>query len=152
MDTDNEIARAKWLLISAAIFLVSGCVSWGEVVYLISGHDAQADVVEAYEVKRGGKFGRGGQTRLSVDYTFNEPDGTRRTGTDMVSPDWPMPSGGKVPIRYTAGAEGNSRLAGQINWIGLMFFGMSIAAMGMFGYRLWLEASEETSDRKPRRK
>jgi hypothetical protein len=152
MDSDNELARAKWLLISAGIFLVSGCVSWTELVYLVAGRDAQADVVKAYEVTRGGRFGLGGRQRLAVDFSFAEPDGTRRTGTDTVPIDWPVPAGGKVPVRYTAGADGNSRLAGHVNWVGLALFGLSVAAMGVFGFRLWREASEATRDRKPRRK
>ncbi len=150
MDSDNEIARAKWLLISAVIFLVSGCVSWGELVYLVAGHDAQADVVKAYEVTRG-RLSRK-QQRLTVDFSFTEPNGTRRTGTDTVPTDWPLPVGGKVPVRYTAGADGSSRLAGHVNWVGLTFFGLSVAAIGVFGFRLWREASEATSDRKPKRK
>lgn len=151
MDSDSELARAKWLLIAGAIFLVSGCVSWGEVVYLLFGRDAQADVTKAYEVTRRGRFGVGGRTRLTVEYSFSEPDGTRRTGTDTVPTDWFDQPGGKVEVRYTAGANGSSRLAGHVNWVGLGFFGLSVGLLGFFGFRLWREASDATRDRKPRR-
>jgi hypothetical protein len=152
MDSDNELARAKWLLISAAIFLISGCISWGELVYLVAGRDTQADLDKAYEVTRGGRFGLGGRQRLTVDFSFTEPDGTRRTGTDTVRTDWPLPAGGKVPVRYTAGANGSSRLAGHVNWVGLTFFGLSVAAIGMLGVQLWREASDATRERRPKRK
>jgi hypothetical protein len=152
MDTENELARAKWLLISVAVFLFSAWISWGELLYLIVGRDAQADVVKAYEVTRGGRFGVGGRQRLVVDYSFTEPGGTHRTGTDTVPPDWPIPQGGKVPVRYTAGADGNSRLAGHVNWIGIVLFGLSVGAVGVFGYRLWREASEAYRERKPGRR
>jgi hypothetical protein len=151
MDRDGELARAKWLLIAAAVFLVSGCISWGELVYLAVGKDADADVVKAYPVTRGGRFGVGGRPRLAVDYTFTEPDGTRHTGTDTVDPNWPANTGGKVPVRYTAGADGSSRLAGHVNWVGLALFGLSVAALGVFGYRLGREAADEPRGRKPRR-
>ncbi|MBX7105945.1 MAG: hypothetical protein K1X57_17820 [Gemmataceae bacterium] len=152
MGSDTEIARAKWLLISAAIFLLSGCISWGELMYLVAGRDAQADVVKAYEVTRGGRFGLGGHQRLTVEFAFIEPDGTRRIGTDTVPPDWPLATGAKVPVRYTAGAEGRSRLADHANWIGLAVFGVSLASISIFGVRLWREALAETRDRSPRSK
>ena len=151
MDSDNELARAKWLLISAFIFLVSGCISWGELNYLVAGRDTQADITKAFEVARRGRFGIGRSERLTLEYTFQEPDKTHRTGTDTVSLDWPIPASGKIPVRYTAGADGRSRLAGHVNLVGLTLFGLSVGAMGLFGYRLWREASEATSDRKPKR-
>jgi len=44
MDSEHELARAKWLLGAFAVFLVSGCIGWGEISYLISGRNAIADV------------------------------------------------------------------------------------------------------------
>ena len=79
MDSENELARAKWLLLSIGLFLITGCMSWGEFMYLVAGNDAQAEVVKAFETTRRGR------TRLTVEYTFSEPDGTRRKGTDTVS-------------------------------------------------------------------
>ena len=65
---------------------------------------------------------------------------------------FPRGEGGKVAIQYTAGADGSSRLAGHVNWVGLTLFALSLGAMGMFGFRLWREAAEATGDQKPRRK
>lgn len=142
MDSEHELARAKWLIISVLIFLVSGCISWGELVYLFAGEDAQADIEKAYETTRRGWLG--GSRRVTVDYTFTEPDGSRRTGTDTVPSDWVLPENGKVPVRYTPGEDGDSRVAGQVNWVALAFFGLSLAAVGWFGFRLWREATEAT--------
>jgi hypothetical protein len=152
MDHENELARAKWLMLAAAIFLVSGCLSWDELIYLISGRETQADVTKAFEVTKRGRLGMSEQRRLTVEYSFADTDGKRRIGTDTVSPDWPLPGGGKVAIQYTAGADGSSRLAGHVHWVGLTLFALSLGAMGIFGFRLWREASEATRDQKPRRK
>ncbi|MGL6077035.1 MAG: hypothetical protein ACRC8S_23000 [Fimbriiglobus sp.] len=151
MDADSEVAKAKWLLISVVVFLFSGCISWTEMSYLLFGKDAQADVTNAYEVTRRGKFGTGGRKQLVIDYAFNEPDGTRRTGTENVSLDWPMPKNGKVPVRYISGADSSSRLAGQVRWGGLALFGASLGLISFFGFRLWREANDD-GPRKPRRK
>ena len=152
MDSDHELARAKWLLLSAAIFLISGCISWDELVYWVSGRDIQADVVKAYQVTRRGRLGQSEVQRLTVDFAFTEPEGTRRTGTDTVARDWPLPGGGKVPVRYTAGANGSARLSGHVNWVGLVLFGFSLGSVGVFGFRLWREAVDATRDQKPKRR
>lgn len=151
MDSESELSRAKWMLISAGIFLISGCISWGEMVYLVLGKEVQADITKAYEVNRGGKFGIGGSQMITVEYSYIEQDGARRTGTDTVPNDWPLPRGGKVPVRYKPGSENGSRLAGHVNWFGLVFFGLSTVSMGIFGFRLWREASDSKGHRKSRR-
>lgn len=144
----NELGRAKWLLLSALIFLMSACVSWGEVVYLVVGQHAQGRVERAYEVTRRSRLGLHSK-RLVVEFTFTEGDGTRRKGSDTLSVDWPVPADGVVAIQYTAGVEGSSRVAGHVNWVALTIFTLSLLAMGGFGYHLWQEASEATRDRKP---
>jgi hypothetical protein len=143
MDTAHEIARLKGLLTSTVLFLVSGCLSWTEMAYFIMGQDTQASVIKTYEVKR--RWGK----RQVVDYQFTEPGGTNRRGSDTVSRDWKVPPDGKVPIRYTAGSDGNSRLTGNVNWVGLILFAVSLASIGWFVFRLWREASEATRERYP---
>jgi hypothetical protein len=145
MDAQSELARAKWLLFGAVLFLVSGCISYDEFVYLIFGRKTQASVTGVSEVTRTRRFGLSKNKVLMVDYSFAEPDGTRRTGSDAVPIDWPRPEGSKVEVQYTRGADGSSRLAGHVNWFGLIFFGVSFASVCVFGYRLWREASEATS-------
>jgi hypothetical protein len=148
---NSELARAKWLLFSIALFLVTGCVSWGEFTSLVFGRDIQADVVNSYEVTRKGRFGSNQGQKQVVDYSFTEPDGTRRLGTDTVSTDWTIPAGGKVTVRYTAGVNGNSRLGGHVNWIALSLFGLSSISMGVVGFMLWRTAREATRESRPRR-
>jgi hypothetical protein len=153
MDADNELARAKWLLIAIAVFLFSACISWGEMIYLVFGRETQADISKIYaEVRSSGRFRQRQSETMMIDYSFTEPDGTRRTGTDSIFEGMVFPSDKKVMVRYTSGAEGRSRLAGHSNWIGIILFLGSLTAIGIFGFRLWREAKEATRDRKPRRK
>jgi hypothetical protein len=144
VDQENELARAKWLLIAVLLFLVSGCISYGELDYALRGHDAEARVTKAYESRS-----TRGRTSLTVEYEFTEPDGTRRKGMNSVPTDWPVPPDGTVVVRYTAGADGNSRLAGRVNWIGLTLFAISVGAVIVFIVRLLREAADEP---KPRRR
>lgn len=146
MDADHEIARAKWLLGALAILLLSSCISWGELTYLVMGRETQADVDKAYVVTRRGRFGTNQGQQLCVDFSFNEPDGTRRTGTDTVRVDWPADIGGKATVRYTPGANGKSRLAGHVNWLGVSLFALSVGCVAVFGFRLLREASEATKE------
>ncbi len=150
MDSDNETARAKWLAGAAIISLLSGCFSWGELVYLLFGRDAQADVTKALLVTRGGRLGVGGREMLVIEYEFTEPDGIKRGGTDTVPPDWPPPVNGKVPVRYTAGEKGHSRLAGHVSWVALTLFALAAGGVAVFGYRLMREANDATRGRKGR--
>ncbi|WP_020472813.1 hypothetical protein [Zavarzinella formosa] len=151
MDSDNETARAKWLLGAAVVFLASGCVSWNELIYLLGGRNTQANVEKVFEINRRGRFGLGGGRQLTVEYAFTEPDGTKRTGTDTVPMDWPPPVNGKIPVQYTAGEKGSSRLAGHVGWIGVTLFALSAGSVAIFGYRLMREANDATSGRKSRR-
>jgi hypothetical protein len=149
MDADKELGRAKWLLISAVLFLVSCFLCYSEIAYLLSGHVTQATVTKAYEVQRG-RFGL--STRLTVEYTFTEPDGTPRTDSDTVGTDWELPSTGTIAVQYTPGVDGRSRLSGHVNWVGIAIFVVSVGVLGFFGYRLWREAYDATRPTKPGRK
>jgi hypothetical protein len=152
MDTDSELARAKWLFFSGILFIVSCFVCYSELMYFLREKQTQATITKAYEVTRRGRFGLGSGTALTVEYTFVEPDGTRRDDRDTVSPDWELPSDGTVPVQYTPGAEGRSRLSGHVNWFGIGFFVVSVVVLGVFGYRLWREASEAYKPRPSNRR
>ena len=54
-------------------------------------------------------------------------------------------------LRYTPGANGRSRIAGEVNWIWIIIFAASIASIGFFGFRLWREFQEGDKPRKVRR-
>ena len=152
MDAAQEIGRAKWLILAGLLFLVTGCVSWGEFVYLLAGKTADAKVTKVMEVTKRGRFGISTGTQLEVSYEFTEADGTRRTASDTTDVNWPVPASGKTPVQYTAGADGNSRLSGKVNWIALTIFGVSLLAVGWFTFRLIRRASDEVNDKKPKRK
>ena len=148
MDGDNELARAKWLLISGLLFIVSLFLCYAEVVYLLNGRETQANVTKTYEVTKRGRFGISRGTNRVVEYAFAEPDGTRRTDSDTVSADTDI--GQKVAVRYTPGANGRSRLAGHVNWFGVILFSGSILSMTFFGFRIWREYKAGEAPRKRR--
>ena len=141
------MARAKWLLGSIALFLVSCFVCWTELAYLLFGQKAQAAIMEIWDTERKQFFGLTSSTSREVSYAFAEGDGTQRKGKMVVSTSWQPPEDGTVAVQYTAGAEGRSRLSGHVIWIGLGFFVVSLGVVGWFGYSLWREASEATRDR-----
>lgn len=141
MDSDREIARAKWLLLFGAVFLVSAFLCYGEMVYLFVGREAQATVKEAYVLERRGRFGIPLGEKLVVEYSFTEPDGTSRSGHDEVTSSWPPPENGIITVRYTPGKDGRSRLAGHVNWTGLALFALSTALVIYAVARLWQLAS-----------
>lgn len=152
MDHDSEIARAKWLLFSGALFILSCFICYSELKYLIRGKQIQAKVTDAYEVTRRGRFGLSRGTVLTVEYAFTEPDGTRRTDSDTVSTDWKLGSDGTVSVQFTPGADGRSRLSGHVNWFGIVIFVVSVGVMSFFGFRLWRQASEATKPSKAKRR
>ena len=149
MDTDSELAKAKWLLISGVLFVVSCFICYGELVYLLNGRETQASVTKVYEVTKRGRFGMNRGTRLEAEYAFKEPDGTRRTGTSTVGKDWDFSD--SVAVRYTPGENGRSRLAGHVNWLGIILFFASVCALGFFGFRIWRSYTESDSPRTSRR-
>jgi hypothetical protein len=149
MDMDSELARAKWLLVSGALFLVSCFICYSELIYLLRGKQIHANVANVYEVHRG-RFGQ--RMMLTVEYSFTEPDGRRRSGSAIVNPDWEAPANGMVVVQYTPGSDGRSRLAGDVNWFGIAFFVASVGVLGFFGYRLWREASEAVRPARSKRR
>ena len=149
MDSESEIARAKWLLGAVAVFLVSAFISYREMVYLARGRDTEAKVTKAYEMRRDQLFGLIPVKKLVVDYEFTDANNHRRTGSDEVSGDWPLSPSGVVPVRYT---DGYSRLVGHHNWFGVGLFVASLIYLGGSGYWFWRHVSAAMSDQKPRRK
>lgn len=121
MNPNYELQKAHLLFIGLALLLVGGCMSYLELVYLLRGRDAQATVTKAWEIR---KFG---STRCEVEYEFNEPGVGQRRGTDRCSTGWPGVMNGTVAVRYTPGKEGESRLSGNVSWIGLGLFATAIA-------------------------
>jgi hypothetical protein len=152
MDEESELRRAKWLLAGLVIFIVSGIISYRELTYFVMGRNANAHITKAYETVR---RSRGGETiSLSIDYEFTESDGTKRTGSDTVARNWPLPDDGVILVRYTPGTDGNSRISGQVNWVGPILFVISLVVVIVFFVKLMIEARQATRElsRGPRRR
>jgi hypothetical protein len=145
MDQENELARAKWVLGAVAVFLISGCISYGEIAYFLNGQDGEANITKVYESRS-----RRGGASLTVEYAFSEPGGVARKGMESVPLDWPVPQSGKVAVRYTPGEDGSARLAGRVRWIGLCVFGASLVMILVFVALLLREGAEETTPRRRR--
>ncbi len=150
MDDAAESGRAKALLIAGVLFLGSGIYAYSEFMYLVRGTDTNATITEANKVTKRGRFGSSRGQRIEIEYKFTDADGNARTGMDRVDTDWALPADLKVPIRYRPGADGSSRIAGQVNWFALILFGVGLTAVCIFGYRLWKEANDAYA--KPGRK
>jgi hypothetical protein len=150
MDADSEVRRAGWLLLSFVALLASCCISFHELTYFVRGRQANGTVTKSYETVLRGRYGfERGRVR-TVEYTFNEPDGTRRSGSDSVPLDWPVTT--TMAIQYMPGADGQSRLAGHANAGGVALFVGMCCLVAFFLYRLFREASEATRPARARRK
>jgi hypothetical protein len=151
VDTENELGRAKWLLMAGLLFLVSCFLVYDEVAYALSGREAQATVTKSY-LSTSGRPSLRSSARLTVEYAFAEPGGGQRKGMSSLPADAVLPQSGTVAVRYTPGEDGRSRLAGHVNWWGITMFGVTLLALGVAGFRLWREAAEATRTDRPRSK
>lgn len=145
MDEERELARAKWAMLVFAVFVISAWVSYDELALYLNGRDAQADVTKVYmsQNRRG--------SRLTIEYAFTEPDGTRRRAMTTTSPDAPPPApNAKLAVRYTPGESGNVRLAGHVNWIAIGIFGASLCVVLVVIVILVREANDDAPRRKRR--
>jgi hypothetical protein len=145
MDEERELARAKWAMLVFVVFVISAWISYDELALFVNGRDAEADVTKAYlsHSRRG--------SRLTIEYAFTEPDGTRRKAMMTTSPDAPPPApNAKLAVRYTPGESGNVRLAGRVNWIAITIFGASLCAILFVIVKLVREANDDAPRRKRR--
>jgi hypothetical protein len=117
---------------------------------LALGRQGIATVTSVSEVTRRGRTSR------RVEFAFEEPDGTQRTGEDSTNTNWTPPADGVIKIVYTPGARGWARFAGHVNWIGLAMFVVAMSLVLFFGLRLWFQARAATKrlygDDRPRTK
>ena len=138
---DEELMRAKWVLSAAFVFLISGCMTYTELEYLVFGHTTDARVVDAKLVDTSERRFRTTE-KLRIDYQFTEPDGTARKGQQDLSPDRIEELGETVSVRYTPGKDGMSRMAGTANVLLLGIFFISLAAIIGFGAKLVRDGNE----------
>ena len=145
MDADAEIRKAKWLLIAAAAFCVSGCYSFSELDYLVRGGTAVGRITEVRDTTRGR---RDRPVRL-VGFTYAEADGTRRSQDAILPPDWRPPESGTLPVRYVPGSEYSGEIVGTASRWPLAAFAGSLVAVCWFLWRLAREANEPPRRRPP---
>ena len=146
---DEDLAKAKWLLWGFFLFLITGCLSYGELRYWMSGRDAEAVVSKSFETY--GKRGRPTNT-ATVEYDFVEPDGTRRGGSDDVPLQKAPDVGDRVKVRYMPGADGKSRLAGNTRWLAVGGFLAACAVMAGGIIMLLREGAQSDRPRKRAKK
>ena len=151
MDTDSESAKMKLLVIGLLVFLVTGCISYSELAYLLGGHKATARVSRVREVEEVRRIGT--RTMHAVEYEFTDSRGNHRRGSDRVDVDWPVTEGAMTDVQYRSGTDGDSRLAGHVNWVGSSVFFAAAIYLTIAGYRFWREVSEGAAEiRKSRRR
>jgi len=147
MDEESELRKLKWLLAALAVFLLTGWFAVGELRYAAFGDTAEATITESRESERGGRRGRTHTVRI-VRYAFQDADGTTRTETDEVSPDWAPPAGGsldageKVAVQYLSGVPDKSRLAGHSHSLPVAIFLACLAVILGFAVWLWRHARQ----------
>jgi hypothetical protein len=128
MDTRWEMRKVRWLFAGLKLFLLGACLSGAECSYALNGRNATATVTRVVPTTT-----RWGGSRLTVEYEFTEPDGTRRRDNDEVATGWAKPPNGKVEVRYTPGSSGLSRFAGHVAWLGLgIFFSAILVVIVLF--------------------
>lgn len=142
MEEKDDTWKAKCILVCGALFLISCFMCYDELAYQISGKEAVATIIKTYDStsRRG--------TRKTVEYAWAEPNGTSRKAMFTTDVSWAPPSDGKLPIRYTSGETGSSRLAGHVPWVWIAVFLGAFAAVGVFAFMMWREATEDDRPRK----
>jgi hypothetical protein len=146
MDPDEEAKKFKWLLRFGIGLLVTSFFAWGELTYAVFGKNADATITKVERVQ-----GRRGSEVTAISYRFTDSTGAERTGSDVMDADWDGPRKGTIPIVYRSGPDGKSRLAGHVNWIGIIawltFFVPTIWVVGS-----WIKESVEYSRENKRHK
>lgn len=151
MDSESELARFKWVIAGVALFLLSGCLTWSELVHLVTAKSGQAKVGEVYKVTKKRMWLRvipvGERSYFASDCTFTDGENNPRKHELLF--DEPPTPGGTVAISYTNGKDGDCRKAGDIRWWAIGLFVFALGWLGWFGWRLLQEARD---DPRPRRK
>src|SRR5262245_23356676 len=141
---------SRWKLKMFIFAIVASIASFfftiNEFLYLVNSREATATVSKTYPAASHGRYGSGG-SRLAVEYEFVDADGRRRSGRDDVREDWPIPSDGKIKVRYRPGEDGACRLAGRVNWGAILIFFVCLGTVGYFGFRLIREANQAYAPR-----
>jgi hypothetical protein len=145
------------------LFLVSGVTSYNEIRYLLFGRTTQAVLMEdsgsvGHEVRTrsGGRYSSGYTVNIAVKYAFKDTDGSLRTASDTVSPEWhtdninkfvdvlpasenfdiPGHNGITFPVQFIPGDSDRSRLSGHnYVWLTLPFV---VCTLAVIGFGAWV--------------
>ena len=150
------------------LFLISGVTSYNEIRYLLFGRTTLAVLMEdagavGHEVRTrtGGRYSSQYTVNIAVKYAFKDIDGSIRTASDTVSPEWhtdnikkfadvlptsvnfdiPGHNGVTFAVQFIPGDSDRSRLRGH-NYVWLTFpFVVSTLAVIGFGAWVWNDVS-----------
>jgi hypothetical protein len=150
VSTWKKLIRSKFFVAGLVFIILSSIVSYREIEELISGRDAVAIRAMRYPVESKGWFGK--ETKLAVNYEFNDADGNHRKGHDEVDATWQPPKNGPIMVRYMPGPDGRSRLADHHDWLGIALFGIGVLFMIVARHQLLRPPKVTVSQQKSRRK
>jgi len=114
MDDENELQKAKYVLIFGLAFLISGFLALNEVRYMVFANAADAKVMRVYQTEEVGRRGRR-IPKLGVEYQFNDKAGAPVTAKNQVNVETVIPEGGSIRVEYLAGVKDSSRIIGAGN-------------------------------------
>lgn len=141
MDTDNETAKFKLILIAAIAFIVSTFFAFQELKYATGGKTTDGIIERLGEAR-----GRRGRTVAVVHYRFRDEAGTIRKDSSRIGRGFNGGEGDKVRVEYL---EDESRLAGDRNTGALVIFFGSLAALVVGGLLFFRHVREATRPSKP---
>lgn len=138
MDQDEELARFKWILYAGIFFLITGIYSFSELRYALFGKIAEARVISVddhVEARVNRRMFSTQNVRVFA-YEFQDVDGTLRREQDEVSESWPRPEGETIKVQYLSGSKHSSRLAGNVKWVAIIGFLVSLSLLVFAIWRL----------------
>jgi hypothetical protein len=150
-EPEMEDVVSRWKLKVLVFAIVASIASFfftiNEFLYLVNSREATATISKTYPAVTRGRFGSAKSQKLAIEYEFVDADGLRRSGRDDVRGDWPIPSDGKVKVRYRPGEDGACRLAGRVNWGAILIFIVCLGVVGFLGFRVIREANQAYAPR-----
>lgn len=149
MDQHEELAKLKWLFISAVTFLISGYYTYQEFRYAMWGHTAEAVVHRIFETSERGFRGRRRQL-LAVEYSFTDQNGAQLSERDDVPVNWSVQQ--SVTVQYLPGVKDSSRLLGNSHKFAVWIFVGCIVWLGFTSYGVYREATAAVHGKKRRRR
>ena len=137
MDHDHELKRFKGILIAGLLFLISGCFAYTELKYAVRSKTTDAQVSEA---KRW-LSGRRQTPKIDLKYSYQEADGTHRSGRDDVPESWVPGDLKTVQVQYIPGAQDSSRIKASERLMPVYFFAAMVVWLGYAIFKLAREAN-----------